>query len=364
METLLEHALSELTWLVASDSTNPPRRPDALVERLAASLRVLDLEVSLTDHGEGCVSVFASRGEPRVLFNAHVDTVPVAPGWTRDPFELVVEGDRAFGLGACDVKGGAAAMIAAAAATREPCALLFTTDEEAGKSTCIRELIRAKGHEGYRFAVVAEPTGAEAVLAHRGIGSGKMTFTGRAGHASVAGSQSAIHDMARWTVAALDEAERMADSGETELRGLRLNVGRVEGGEKPNVVAGRAEARFGVRPPPELDPAEALARLAALAPGATLDVSFRGPPLPKTTELGRRARELASFCDLPIGASVDFWTEASLFSEADLPAMVLGPGRIAQAHGADEFVMLDEIARVAEHYVRILRRSAGAEGRA
>lgn len=364
MDSLTERALSELGWLVGSDSTNPPRRPDGLVERLMASLRAVDLEVSLEDHGSGCISVLARRGAPKVLFNAHVDTVPVAPAWTRDPFTLAVEGDRAFGLGACDVKGGAAAMIAAAAHTTEPCALLFTTDEEAGSSTCVRAFLADKKHEGYELVVVAEPTRACATLAHRGIGSGRITFEGRAGHGSMAKPNSAIHALARWTVRALDEADRMADQGAGELKGLRLNVGRVEGGEKANVVAGRAEARFGVRPPPEIDPKDALARLAGLAEGAALEITFRGPPLPSSPALGDRARALAAFHDLPLGPPVDFWTEASLFSEAGSAALVLGPGDIAQAHGPDEFVLLSELTRAAEHYARVIRRSAAVGGAA
>src|SRR5262249_4422777 len=130
VSALLEATLERLRWLVACDTTNPPRKPAALVTRLAAELAQGGLAVELFDHGEGCVSVLATRGRADSVFNAHVDTVPVAHGWTRDPFSLSVEGDRAYALGACDVKGGAAAMMTAALSTKAPCALLFTTDEE------------------------------------------------------------------------------------------------------------------------------------------------------------------------------------------------------------------------------------------
>ena len=55
-----------------------------------------------------------------------------------------------------------------------------------------------------------------------------------------------------------------------------------------------------------------------------------------------------------MGTAVNFWTEASLFSEAGLDAIVFGPGDIAQAHGADEWVTLEELERVANHYIRII----------
>jgi acetylornithine deacetylase len=67
-----------------------------------------------------------------------------------------------------------------------------------------------------------------------------------------------------------------------------------------------------------------------------------------------RARALADGLGLPAGAAVDFWTEASLYSEAGLQAVVFGPGDIAHAHAPDERVSLDELASVTDAYVRVL----------
>ncbi|HET9484711.1 MAG TPA: M20/M25/M40 family metallo-hydrolase, partial [Xanthomonadales bacterium] len=91
----------------------------------------------------------------------------------------------------------------------------------------------------------------------------------------------------------------------------------------------------------------------------SLDELFRGSPLPagrgdaalRQLEAGRA---LASALGLPVGAAVNFWTEASLFSEAGLAAIVFGPGDIAQAHAADEWVALEQLERVARHYTRII----------
>ena len=66
------------------------------------------------------------------------------------------------------------------------------------------------------------------------------------------------------------------------------------------------------------------------------------------------ARDLALQLQLPIGNAVDFWTEASLFSQAGLTAFVYGPGDIAQAHTADEFVTLEQLQRYADSITRIL----------
>jgi acetylornithine deacetylase len=67
---------------------------------------------------------------------------------------------------------------------------------------------------------------------------------------------------------------------------------------------------------------------------------------------------LAGKLGLPLGPAVNFWTEASLFSEAGLPALVFGPGDIAQAHTADEWVALAQLETVANHYQRIIESAA------
>jgi acetylornithine deacetylase len=77
------------------------------------------------------------------LFNVHLDTVPDSPHWSADPHVLRVTADRAIGLGACDIKGAAAALIAVANITDGPMAMLFSTDEEANDARCIAGFLKA-----------------------------------------------------------------------------------------------------------------------------------------------------------------------------------------------------------------------------
>ena len=91
--------------------------------------------------------------------------------------------------------------------------------------------------------------------------------------------------------------------------------------------------------------------------------TFRGPSLPAgdIAEAENRrllARDVADALELPIGNAVDFWTEASLFSAAGLTAFVYGPGDIAQAHTADEWVALEQLATAATTYTRLLEQTA------
>jgi acetylornithine deacetylase len=358
---LLDACLRHLAALVSFDTQNPPRRigTDGIFDYLQAQLP--GFTHVLSDHGAGAVSLYSVRGKPRFLINVHLDTVPIAPTWTRDPLQLLVTDDRAIGMGACDIKGAAAAMLAAANASDGDCAFLFSSDEEANDARCIAAFLAVP--RDYEAVLVAEPTRAEAVLAHRGISSVLMRFAGKAGHASGANaaSDSAVHQALRWGERALNHVESLAHHRFGGLTGLRFNIGRVEGGIKANVIAPACELRFGFRPLPSMDTEELLQTFRQLGPAlpAHFEPTFSGPSLPagdtaaaETRRLA--ARDIADELGLPIGNAVDFWTEASLFSAAGYTSLVYGPGDIAQAHTADEWVALDQLQQVSESYVRIL----------
>lgn len=360
-DALLQQTLVHLRDLVGFDTRNPPRAIDTggIFEYLRAQLPGFSLRMA--DHGHGSVALHAMRGKPRLLFNVHVDTVPDSPAWTADPHELRLDGDRAIGLGACDIKGAAAALLAVASTTDGDMALLFSSDEEGSDPCCIANFLREE--HAYRGVIVAEPTQARAVLAHRGILSVRLGFAGRAGHASgVQGAaDSALHQAVRWGGAALDFVAGRADDRFGELEGLRFNIGVIQGGIKANMIAPSADMRFGCRPLPNLDPDQLLETFRTLVQPPPLEfaTTFRGPALPAVAaaqaEQGHQlARQLADELALPVGPAVDFWTEAALFSAAGCVALVYGPGNIAQAHSAGEWVALNELAQYAASIHRIV----------
>ncbi|MDC0723095.1 acetylornithine deacetylase [Nannocystis bainbridge] len=381
-EATLRRTLEHLTRLVAFDTRNPPRAiaGDAgLFAYLRDMLQGSGLTCDTVDLGDGCVYLLAVRGAPQVLFNVHVDTVPADPGWTADPHRLRIEGDLAVGLGACDIKGAAACLLSVLEATTGPAAVLFSSDEEAGSSRCIREFLTRSdlsprtsdmssgtaSHPTFRSVVVAEPTRCRAVLEHRGIGTATAVFSGIGGHASAARAlrDSAVHEAVRWASLALARAGASETAGAAgSLRGLRLNLGAVEGGLKANMIASAATVRFGVRPPPELPPELALAELFALAPDPArvrFTPGFLAPPLPaggpaRLTAARQAASALAARLGLPPGDPVDFWTEAALFSAAGCDVLVYGPGSIEQAHTAGEYVPLADLVEAATRYRAIL----------
>jgi acetylornithine deacetylase len=240
--------------------------------------------------------------------------------------------------------------------------LLFTTDEEANDARCIAAFLARK--KSFDAVIVAEPTRGCAVLAHRGISSVLVRFQGRAGHASgeQAANDSALHQAVRWSGRALDHVDSLAHARFGGLTGLRFNIGRFDGGIKANMIAPAAELRFGFRPLPSMDVDDLLATFRGFAEVEPTEYTetFRGPSLPAgniAQAEARRlaARDIADALDIPIGNAVDFWTEAALFSQAGCTAFVYGPGDIAQAHSADEWVALEQLQRYAESIHRIIK---------
>ena len=357
-----ERILTHLEALVGFDTRNPPRDigTGGIFAYLQSSLPGFEFE--LADHGAGAVSLLARRGQGARVFNVHMDTVPSSPGWSADPHLLRIDGERAIGLGACDIKGAAACLLAAAEFSEGPVAMLFSSDEEANDARCIAAFLATD--RGYREAIVAEPTQAQAVLAHRGISSARIAFKGTAGHASApdALEQSAVHQALRWGASALEHVQAQAHARFGGLTGLRFNIGRIEGGIKGNVVAPSCEARFNFRPLPSMDSDALHEAFRGFARSESLEAyeeTFRGPSLPagdiaQAEERRLAARDLADELGVPIGNAVDFWTEASLFSAAGYTALVYGPGDIAQAHAADEWVSLAQLDEVAATYLRIM----------
>ncbi len=358
--------LQHLAALVAIDTSNPPREIAAdgpLVAYLRQVLVPLGFAFEVTDHGAGHLTIAARRGAPEVLFNVHLDTVPATPAWTADPWALHVTAERATGLGACDIKGAAAALLHLAAAEPDlPLALLMTTDEEGSGGCCVKRFCAAGLAQPYRQAVIAEPTGGRAILAHRGFLSAHGRFSGAPGHSSEprALANNALHQAVGWAAEALALA-RAEQTHEIEgFKGICLNIGRLAGGVKSNVIASEAIVHWSARPRPGEDCTAWHQRLCETDEGrrAVWEAPFTGPPLPAPGQTTEAAEHFVAAHDLPRGAPVQFWTEASLFSAAGVPALVLGPGEIAQAHAADEWVALEQLTVAYRLYARL----AGGRG--
>ena len=340
-----------LTELVSHDTQNPSGRERPLCDKLAGELRALGaaaVEIADVDTYAGKHAYVYARfgtGAPRLLLNAHVDTVPANTGYATPPHTLTAqqEGARLVGLGSADTKGAIAAILEALALRRPAgdVGVLFSGDEERSGS-CMRAFLESAHARGIERAIVCEPTSCRVGWRHRGIGAALANASGPGGHSSrVDGIDNPIAILARAAVALDDFGREQRDRGPDGFRGICLNVAALDGGIAFNVVPTRATLSISLRPAPGTDVGELLDEAgrrarAAVAPHAIeWEVRKQNPTF--------ATRDIAAFEPL-MGArarqpvDLAFWTEAALLSEAGIDAVVFGPGDIAQAHAADEFV--------------------------
>lgn len=348
--------LGYLEKLVAFDTQNPPRSMSAQSPIFGWIREVLGkgFNIELIDHGIGRVSMLAVRGNPDLLFNVHLDTVPVIEGSRFPPLELTLEGDRVYGRGSCDIKGAAACLLELSGATDQPMALLFTTDEEGASGCCVDQFVVSEACRVFKQVVVAEPTECLAILSHRGYLSVKGRFTGVSGHSSEprALTDNALHRLCQWATSAI----RLAGEMEAEGRRPCFNVGEVHGGIKSNVIADQARVHWSARLSPGDCNETFLDAMTALDTSASSSwqVPFSGPPMPTGDLDTSQAQAFVERCGIAAGPPVNFWTEASLFAQAGVPAIVLGPGNIAQAHVVDEWVSVGQLEQALEIYGKLV----------
>jgi acetylornithine deacetylase len=333
---------------------------------LEARLRLLGVPVRRQTVVAGRDNLIAEYHPPtpapvRLLWEAHQDTVPT-DGMTIDPFAAAMQGGKLYGRGACDVKAGVAAMLAAfARVVREKPAgsaavtVAFTIDEE-HTFLGVQELVKA-GIEA-DFAVVAEPTLLNIVTAHKGLARWRTETAGRACHSSrPQDGVNAVYQMAKLIMAAERYAAKLAGSKtDPHLGHGTLSVGRVAGGTAPNIVPDACRIDVDRRLLPGETAAAALTDFENYLREAEPEIPFSStmalacPPLAATNHplVDALARAIDSVQGKHERHPVPYGTDASTISEAGIPAVVFGPGDIAQAHTKDEWVELAQVERAAE----------------
>jgi acetylornithine deacetylase len=369
-EDPLEARLAEL---VAFDTQNPTGDERPMAEHLGRALAALGAQrVDLFSVG-GHHAVFAPFGpRPTLLLNAHIDTVPANSGYTTPPHTLTARDGRLHGLGAADTKGAIAAILEALAIRRRgdapelaQVAVLFSGDEEHG-ATVARAFLASERARGLERAVICEPTGLAVGHRHRGISSAVAVASSPGGHSSRADQlPNPLAVLARAAVALDDLGRRRRDDGPPGFPGLCLNIAGIDGGVAFNVIPTQARLTVSVRPGPGLDgrallaELEAEARRAAAPAPLTWTVGVSNPPF-QTRDLGAFAPLLGGRVEAPVDLA--FWTEAALYAEAGIDAVVFGPGDIAQAHAADEYVSCRQLAEARDAFALGLARLAAAPG--
>jgi acetylornithine deacetylase/succinyl-diaminopimelate desuccinylase family protein len=296
----------------------------------------------------------------RLIFEAHTDTVSVG-GMTISPFDPVISDGRLYGRGSCDTKGGLAAMAHALVSLKEddivpPCEIwvVAAADEEFSFGG-VRRLLRDLQATA---AVISEPTQMRVAVASKGVVRWRIQCRGKAAHSSKPQTGiNAITGMARVIMAFEADSARLQSATHPLLGGATLNIGLIEGGRQVNVVPDLCTIELDRRMLPGEKIHEVLAHYRSLI-DSNIDVCFDTPMLEDEaletsceTDLVRAALRVAEDLKMdaiPIG--VPFGTDASKFSRAGIPSIICGPGSIDLAHGAIEYVEIDQIEQAVKFY--------------
>jgi acetylornithine deacetylase len=352
MSALSTDPVSILSSLVAfrSDVVHGDERALAdhlaklLTERGADEVTTVDVP---RDSGKASSFVYARFGRPRLLVNAHLDTVPPNTDWTSDPFLPKIEGGRLYALGAADTKGAAAAILAALAEKKpKDTGVLFSGDEEFS-SVAMRAFVASPHLAGLERAIVCEPTNLAVGVRHRGFIAFEVSVNGPGGHSSLADTMPApLAVLSRVAVALDDWGKAKRSFGPPGFLGMCLNVAKLDGGIAFNVIPANGRLLISLRPPPGADTKAITDELEAIVKKTAPEATFRfiRNNVPFAT---RSAASFEPFVGQAARAPIDlaFWTEAALLSANGVDAVVFGPGSITHAHAPNEWVSLDELAR-------------------
>ncbi|GGL72756.1 acetylornithine deacetylase [Wenxinia marina] len=358
-----------------------------LVDWLEGYLRSHGIEATRVPDETGTkAALFASVGPNApggVVLSGHTDVVPVdGQDWTTDPWTLTERDGRLYGRGACDMKGFDALAIWALVEARDralsaPLQLALSYDEEVGLigAPPLIDALLASGLPRAETVIVGEPTRMAVVTGHKGGTAFEVHAKGHEVHSSLLPEGvSAIMWSARLIEWLNQRNEALQAAPPGELAAIfhppftTLHTGKIAGGTAHNITAGDCRFLFEMRVVPgesvqdhetafRAEAERLSAQMAQVHPGAgfTLNRLFTAPPL--APEADGAAERLARALTGDNGTHVvSYGTEAGHFQSRGYSAVVCGPGDIAQAHQADEWIEVSEMEAGQRFMERLLDR--------
>lgn len=382
MET--PRSLDWIVKLVSQDTTSRnPNQP--VIDLIADEARRLGLQPRICpspQQGKAnlLVTVPAADGSTAggVVLSGHSDVVPVDDqDWSSDPFAPEVRDGRLYGRGTCDMKGFIGVAVSAlpdmvAAELTEPIHLAVSYDEEVG---CIGgdQIVKDIAELGLtpRACIVGEPTSMQVIRGHKSINLGKVTFRGKAAHSSLTPEGvNAIDYAAKFVVFLRGIADQWRAEGPFDeaypIPHSTLSTNIIHGGIAGNTVPDRCVVEFEFRGLAELDAPATMQRIEAYAreleqqmkaENEIAGVDFEVPAMVPGLETPADAEAIslgAALGGVRSDGKVTYGTEAGQFSGAGIETVVCGPGDIAQAHTADEYVDLAQLQACEEFIQRLI----------
>lgn len=339
--------ISYLKELVSIPSYKGEERD--IAEYLAEKIRTFGTshKVVVQSYSKTGRNVLVLAKRPKLLLDAHLDTVPLTKGWEHDPLTLQQKGSRLSGLGVTDNKAALAICLTLLEkGVAEDLSFAFCGAEETNGAGLLYALDK-KVLKAPR-ALVFEPTNEAVATAHKGVGTIQVKLQGIASHAAnpLAGDN-AIYAAIRY-LNTLEKAFLPFAQSHATLGKNTYNVGQIRGGSSPNTVPRECELVIDIRILPGQSEEAVMAFFEKVLTAAQVQgkVSTSGlfPAFEYQGEPGI-AQKLAKLAGTSL-ATVSFWTHAGIYSKAGMPALVYGPGDISVAHQPGENLSRQSLERV------------------
>ncbi len=334
------------------------------------------ITTSLVPNEEGTKASLHCRIGPDidggVILSGHTDVVPVeGQKWNTEPFTLTDIGDgKLYGRGSCDMKGFIACCLAVLsdmvkADLKKPIYFAFSYDEEIGCLSAPDLIVDIQNtySEKPKYAIIGEPSMMQPVVGQKGICVLETFVNGSAGHSSrIRQEVSAIHETARLILWLEKKMNDLIDAGQIDDRFTpphsSLHVGIVKGGIAPNVIADQASFHWDVRIIPKDDVHRILQEfneycrdrekeLQEVFPDFKINTIEHHPPVPpldtaEGEDIVGLVTQLSGINSLD---TVAYAAEAGQFALGGYQSIICGPGSIAQAHRANEFIAKDQLVK-------------------
>ena len=365
-----------LIRLIKAKSENPPGLEEEAAHVVEEYLDHQGLSYKTYEKVKGRTNVICTigNGKPNLAFICHLDVVPAGSGWTKPPYEGIVEADRVYGRGSTDNKGALASLLVATSKVKDiiesrsqgAVTIAAVADEEQGNSYGINYLISEVGFKP-NYAIVCEPTNCNTiVIAEKGILRIRLRSRGKLAHGSRPHEGiNAITKLAK-VIAKLEDL-KLSYEEHPLFSPPTINVGTIIGGEAVNVVPSECTCMLDIRYLPSQTPNGILNEIKSLIekvkledPQVNVDAEIVGYEDPLVTPsnhplvklITESAKRIAGIEPKPIG--IGGGTVAKPLSKVGVTSVVYGPGDEAICHKADEYIEIRQLKLAAQIYADIM----------
>lgn len=369
-----EEAISFIQSLIQINSINPPGRELDMAKAIQSKLEQAGLQAEIDEIAENRANILVSlpgeTSEKVLTYSGHLDTVPLGTQqWDYAPLGGEQVGNRIYGRGVSDMKGGVAAMLVALECLHRANIKLQGKLQFAGTAgeevDCFgaKEVVRKGQIDDTTAMVISEPSSNEVFCAHKGNLQCKITIHGKAAHGSM--PQNGINAI----LVASDVIQelktlQMEYEAHPLLGSPTVNVGTIQGGVKPNIVPDECIMEVDIRTVPGQNHQHIVMQIsdflqkASAVYGATSTIDILNDLPAVTTEVSHPFTELAVstlhtyFDQQKKAGGVMYYTDASVFApHLNVPILIYGPGEPSVAHQKNEWMEVDKYLESIRYYI-------------